>query len=238
MACPFRSAPAWSTESPATTNRVECCDQAAQGIFKNRFWERRRLRRTGGGATTDLAAGWYGVFGNRQWHRRRGVTATPYLVLKLGACSEFDSSRWNVRTVTADLDFRLNTNADTSAGGTLPDGLTASFVASLGTFATPVGDDLRRQGVEHLHGRCDTWNGQRRGQLWTPRAIGTSIVIVPYPGPRPRCRARRPAQFSCSTQCHADRDRDVGQPRLPARRSEPLHSRKVQRRSPDAAASR
>jgi CSLREA domain-containing protein len=63
------------------------------------------------------------------------VTATPYLVLKTTA-SPPTITRNSSSTATADLTFN-SANADTSAGGTVPNGIVAAFSGTLGTFATP-----------------------------------------------------------------------------------------------------
>jgi CSLREA domain-containing protein len=64
-----------------------------------------------------------------------GVTATPFLVLKASA-SPAAVMPHGSSTMTADLTFN-STNADTSAGGAIPDWTIVTFSETFGSFAPP-----------------------------------------------------------------------------------------------------
>jgi CSLREA domain-containing protein len=63
------------------------------------------------------------------------VSSTPYLVLKTTASPSAIQANAS-STATADLTFN-SASADTSAGGTVPNGIVVGFSGTLGTFATP-----------------------------------------------------------------------------------------------------
>jgi CSLREA domain-containing protein len=63
------------------------------------------------------------------------ATTSPFLVLK-GSLSPVNIQPGQSSTMTADLRFN-SLNTDTSAGGTVPNGIAAAFAGALGTFATP-----------------------------------------------------------------------------------------------------
>ena len=63
------------------------------------------------------------------------VVTSPQLILKINT-SPATIPPLTSSGVTADLTFD-SSNADTSSGGTIPDGVSASFAGTLGTFATP-----------------------------------------------------------------------------------------------------
>jgi CSLREA domain-containing protein len=62
------------------------------------------------------------------------VTTSPHLVLQIAAPAQLTAG--SASPITADLTFN-SANADTTSGGYIPDGTTASFSGTLGTFATP-----------------------------------------------------------------------------------------------------
>ncbi len=63
------------------------------------------------------------------------ITTSPYLTLRIGAVPSTVAAL-GVSTVTADLTFN-SSNADTSAGGTVPNGIASAFSGTLGTFSAP-----------------------------------------------------------------------------------------------------
>src|SRR5207247_1770657 len=63
------------------------------------------------------------------------ATTSPFLVLT-GRLLPVNIQPGQTSTMTADLTFN-SANTDTSAGGTVPNGIVAAFAGSLGAFATP-----------------------------------------------------------------------------------------------------
>jgi fibronectin-binding autotransporter adhesin len=63
------------------------------------------------------------------------VSTSPFLVLGVGAVPS-SIGALSSSTVTADLTFN-SSSQDTSPGGTVPNGISAAFAGTLGTFATP-----------------------------------------------------------------------------------------------------
>ena len=63
------------------------------------------------------------------------ITTSPFLILRIGAAPATVVAGAS-STVTADLTFN-SSSADTSSGGTLPNGISSAFIGTLGTFAAP-----------------------------------------------------------------------------------------------------
>jgi CSLREA domain-containing protein len=75
-----------------------------------------------------------------------GVTTSPQLVLKISALPA-TVRPLTASNVTADLTFD-SSNTDTSSGGAIPDGTSAAFAGTLGTFATPTATTVNGKAID------------------------------------------------------------------------------------------
>jgi CSLREA domain-containing protein len=107
------------------------------------------------------------------------VSTSPYLILKIAAPAQLPAGTGSA--VTADLTYN-SVDADTSSGGTVPDGTSAVFSGTLGTFDTPSSPTMNgKAGDVYTAG-----NAEGTGSLSTTvdaQTVSTTILITaPSPG--------------------------------------------------------
>jgi CSLREA domain-containing protein len=115
------------------------------------------------------------------------VTTSPFLVLKTSA-SPTSIATGGTSTVTADLTFN-SSNADTSAGGTVPNGIVAAFSGTLGTFATPTAttvagkatDVYTAGGTSGVAGLSAVVDGQTASTSLTVLNVPPTLDAIPDP---------------------------------------------------------
>jgi CSLREA domain-containing protein len=102
------------------------------------------------------------------------VTTSPQLILKASA-SPTTIPPLVSSTMTADLTFD-SSNADTSSGGTIPDGTIAAFTGTLGTFATPTSPTVNGKAVDVYTAGFSFGSPSLSGQV-DGQTISTTIAI-------------------------------------------------------------
>ena len=103
------------------------------------------------------------------------VTTSPQLILKASA-SPATIPPLVSSTMTADLTFN-SSNADTSSGGTIPDGTSAAFTGTLGTFATPTSPTVNGKAVD-VYTAGFSFGSPTLSSTVDGQTVSTTIAIV------------------------------------------------------------
>jgi CSLREA domain-containing protein len=106
------------------------------------------------------------------------VTFTPNLILKMTASPT--SMTPNVAsTATADLTFN-SVNADTSGGGTVPNGIAAAFSGTLGTFTTPTAPTASGKATD-VYTNSGTAGSANLSAVVDGQTVSTTVTVVVSP---------------------------------------------------------
>ena len=106
------------------------------------------------------------------------VTFTPNLVLKVTA-SPTSITPNAASTATADLTFN-STNADTSGGGMVPNGIAAAFSGTLGTFVTPTAPTASGKATD-VYTNSGTAGSANLSAVVDGQTVSTTVSVVVSP---------------------------------------------------------